>query len=146
MNWVSFFSEAWKQCPAIALLGVAVYAFAHGSVVPFSAVDSVIAQCTADKNYKDAQIDRWQHIALKGAGVLEDRAQSIAEIAPTEANPNGPAKAVQVKARPLSPEVKANIEKPPTATDAKTTEKRIDTASKVLLSAPVQEVKAKGQL
>ncbi len=143
MNWIAFLGEAWKQCPAIALLGIAVWAFAHGSVVPASAVTSVIAQCDADRTSKDVQIDRWQRIALKGAGVLEERAQSIAEIAPTSTNPSGPAKSVQVKAKALSPEVKANIEKPPTATDPKTTEKRIDTASKVLLSAPVQEVKGK---
>jgi hypothetical protein len=138
MDWTKILAEAWRQCPAIALLGVAVYAFAHGSIVPSSAVTSVVSQCSEEKASRDHQIYVWQRLAGLGADVLQERAQSVAEIAPTKDNPSGPAKSVKIQAKPIAPDVKAKIEKPPTGTDATTIESRIKTADKVLQSAPVQ--------
>lgn len=141
MNWTTIFSEAWRQCPAIAILGLAAYLFVHGSIVPYSAVTAVANQCAEEKASKDHQIYIWQRLAGLGADVLQERAQSIAEIAPTKANPSGPVKSIQVQAKPLAPDVKAKIEKPPVGTDANTIESRIKTADKVLQSAPVQTAK-----
>lgn len=122
-------------------MAIAVIAFARGSVVPYSSVVSAVVQC--DKNAQQIAADRdlWQRIALQGTNILEKRAQAIADIAPTSAQANAPSKVVKVEAKPITPDVKASIERPSTSTDPGSVQKRIETSKKVLESAPVQVAK-----
>lgn len=130
----TYLVEAFKQSPLVGVLLIAVLVFAKGYVVPASQV----TQCVEREATLTKDRDFWQRIALRGAGILERRAQSIVEVAPVDKNPEGPARSVRVKAKPIAPEVKASIEKPSTKTDPASVAERIETANKVLLSAPVQ--------
>lgn len=134
----NIWGEIWRQSPLAAVMAIAVIAFARGSVVPSSSVTSAVKQCSENAQQIVQDRDLWQRIALQGTNILEKRAQAIADIAPTSTQPNGPAKMVKVEAKPIAPDVKASIEKPPTETDPTSVQKRIETSKKVLESAPVQ--------
>lgn len=132
-----FLTEAIKQSPLAMVLIIAVIAFARGSVVPGSAVTAVTNQCIADKTQLTNERDRWQRVALRGSNVLQERAQDLAEIAPSAGSPSARAREVTIQAKPLSPRLKAEIEKPSVVNDPTSVERRIEASDKILQSAPV---------
>lgn len=127
-----------SQPPLIMGLTVVIVAFFYGWVVPGSRITEVATQCTTDKTALASDRDRWLRVAMYGDRVLSRQAQNIADVAPTSASPAEQVSSITIRPKPVSPKLRAEIQRPVAPTsDPAAVEKRIEASEKVLQSAPV---------